>query len=199
MHTRIRRGIVLLLPYNILVLLLPPLVNSFPNLRSQDDISYIRSQDDISYIRSQDDISNIRSQVSASDHSSQKYFSVQSKISQDVAQKEPELEQLYVIPLVYKKSSSNNMDNNINNNKNNKNSIVIETPVFFNQLEEDVKNRILKDWNGVEPQLNILPLEGIQDFLRFTSMKSISQEPINKNSIIPRGLDHDPYICTNSC
>ena len=49
------------------------------------------------------------------------------------------------------------------------------------------------------PQLNILPLEGIQDFLRFTSMKSISQEPINKNSVIPRGLDHDPYICTNSC
>ena len=48
-------------------------------------------------------------------------------------------------------------------------------------------------------QLNILPLEGIQDFLRFTSMKSISQEPINKNSVIPRGLDHDPYICTNSC
>ena len=26
------------------------------------------------------------------------------------------------------------MDNNINNNKNKKNSIVIETPVFFNQL-----------------------------------------------------------------
>ena len=48
-------------------------------------------------------------------------------------------------------------------------------------------------------QLYILPLENIQDFLRFTSMKWISQEPIYFYSVIPRGLDHDPYICTTSC
>ena len=67
------------------------------------------------------------------------------------------------------------------------------------EREKEIKEAKRVAKSEKKAQLNILPLEGIQDFLRFTSMKSISQEPINKNSVIPRGLDHDPYICTNSC
>ena len=56
---------------------------------------------------------------------------------------------------------------------------------------------IYLEFKGRVTALYILPLDNNQDFLRFTSMKCISQEPFFW-SVIHMGHDHNPYMCTNS-
>jgi len=100
---------------------------------------------------------------------------------------------LTFITYISSRGCNTNMDNNINNNKNNKNSIVIETPVFFNQLEEDVKNRILKDWNGVEKRLLNVAQGEIKNEDRWGPYGSSNGPKILQKFVQPtRQLDDDP-------